>query len=318
MKAFACAALAALAACSFSPAENSTLGSDQSRLQPASSSANDLLYASDWKKGEIFVFTYPAGTLVGKIPDDRAPLGLCSDSNGDVWVTDNAATSGQIVEYAHGGTTPIATLDDPQANPRGCAVNPLTGDLAVANALPGNVVIFANASGSALSYSAGVSYPFSCAYDALGNLYVDGYRLHNHAKFALSELRSGASEFIDVGMESKLGLPGNIQWDGTYLAAGEYPLSATIYRLKFAKSRPRAKLEGTVSLLGPKLMPARALQFWLQDGTLIMPFGRRRDINWIGLWTYPAGKRVAILKNFGAAELYGVTVSLAPSDLNGR
>ena len=39
----------------------------------------------------------------------------------------------QMVEYAHGGTSSIATLGDPSEYPEGCAVDPATGNLAVAN-----------------------------------------------------------------------------------------------------------------------------------------------------------------------------------------
>ena len=247
------------------------------------------------------------------IADDKGPAGLCSDAAGNVWVTDFGAASKQIVEYAHGGTTPIATLDDPNKEPRGCSINPKNGDLAIANGNPGNVVIYSHASGSPTAYTPRLSYPFSCSYDGSGNLFVDGYRLRYSAKFALSELRSGESDFVTIGVEAMLGLPGNIQWDGTYLAVGEYPLSATIYRLDIEQRRTAATLEGTVSLGG--LVPAspRGVQFSVRGGTLVMPFGTNKRVTNVGFWQYPAGGEHFVgLHGFGGGELYGVAISALP------
>src|ERR1700727_972399 len=47
---------------------------------------------------------YPARHLVGKIYDYRDPLGLCSDADGNVYVSEYAYA--EITEYAHGATSP--------------------------------------------------------------------------------------------------------------------------------------------------------------------------------------------------------------------
>jgi hypothetical protein len=39
--------------------------------------------------------------------------------------------SNEILEYAHGGTTPTATLADPTGTPSACSVDESTGSLAV-------------------------------------------------------------------------------------------------------------------------------------------------------------------------------------------
>ncbi len=307
--------LVMLCACTASPSITGNLGANSAglRIRPASGSSGDLLYVSDWQDGAIYIFSYPDGTLLNTIADDASPLGLCSDAGGNVWVTNFGAASNQIVEYAHGGTTPIATLDDPNEEPRGCSVNPKNGDLAIANGDPGNVVIYSHASGSPAAYSPGLSYPFSCSYDGSGNLFVDGYRLRYSDKFALSELRSGASGFVRIGVNATLGLPGNIQWDGTYLAVGDYPLSATIYRLAIEQRRTAATLEGTVALEGPTPASPRGVQFLIRGSTLVMPFGTNKRVTNVGFWQYPAGgDRFVGLHGFGGSELYGVAVSALP------
>ncbi|HEX3370694.1 MAG TPA: hypothetical protein VHS56_14035, partial [Candidatus Cybelea sp.] len=84
--------------------------------------SDDLLYVASGE--QISVYTYPGGRLVGNI--GGAVGALCSDAAGDVFVVGY-----EILEYAHGVTQPIATLDDYYNNPHGCAVDPTTGNLAV-------------------------------------------------------------------------------------------------------------------------------------------------------------------------------------------
>lgn len=47
------------------------------------------------------------GTLTGFV----RPQGECVDNAGDVFTADNGASN--IADYAHGGTSPIAVLNDP-------------------------------------------------------------------------------------------------------------------------------------------------------------------------------------------------------------
>ena len=88
--------------------------------------SEDLIYTG---REPIYVLSFPALKLVGTI-DTRAGLGMCSNKNGDVFMT---YPPGTIVEYAHGGTQPIATLYLPGFYETwGCGVDPTSGDLAVA------------------------------------------------------------------------------------------------------------------------------------------------------------------------------------------
>lgn len=287
----------------------------QGRALPATSSGSALLYASDWKAGEIFVFTYPAGTLVQTIADDEYPLGLCSDAGGNVWVMNFNGGYDQVVEFAHGGSTPIRMLDDPNSEPRGCSVDPLTGDLAVVNSEPPTVVVYPpNTTGQPQTYAAGIDYPFACAYDAKGDLFVDGYRLKGGDHFGLAELPYGGARFVRVAVMATVGLPGNIQWDGSDLAVGDFTSPGAIYRLKIEQRKKIATLAGTITLDGPDRQPPEGVEFWLDDGTAIMPFGTEKNINKIGFWSYPeGGYATGQLLRFGGEELYGVTVSALPS-----
>lgn len=133
-------------------------------LQRATS--GDLVYASEKVSAygsAVYVYSYPGGELVGELtdfPSGYYPQGLCTDSSGDVFVTTNqnlkSESQSNIYEYAHGGTSPLATLSDP-GWALGCAVDPTTGDLAVANASTagggsGDVAIYQNARGNPAVY----------------------------------------------------------------------------------------------------------------------------------------------------------------------
>ena len=70
-----------------------------------------------------------------QLSDSNSPYGECVDKAGDVFVADFGGNTGTpaILEYAHGGTKPIATLSDPGYYPESCSIDPTTGNLAVTN-----------------------------------------------------------------------------------------------------------------------------------------------------------------------------------------
>src|ERR1700729_644904 len=59
---------------------------DSSWMSPEAKS-HDLLYVVSGSN--VDVFTYPGGTLVGTLTGFEYPLGLCSDSNGNVWIAND-------------------------------------------------------------------------------------------------------------------------------------------------------------------------------------------------------------------------------------
>ena len=105
--------------------------SNRSSSWMATGTANEtLLYISDIGAETVDVFTYPKGAMVGALTGFEEPNGECVDAKGNVWIADTYAL--EIVEYAHGGTKPIAKLSD--ANyPVSCSIDPTTNDLAATN-----------------------------------------------------------------------------------------------------------------------------------------------------------------------------------------
>lgn len=182
----------------------------------------DLLYIADAGTGDVDVYSYPATKLEGKLTG-FTPHGLCTDTTGDVFVTNGSAA--EILEYAHGGTKPIRTLSDPGYFPHNCAVDPTTGNLAVTS-LPlgggsGAIAIYRHATGKPKLYMPSfLWFSYFAGYDAKGNLFVDG-TTHYNTIFALAELRAGRKVFTPLTTSHAFALPGAIQWIGKTLVVGD-------------------------------------------------------------------------------------------------
>jgi DNA-binding beta-propeller fold protein YncE len=269
--------------------------------------SQDLLYVVRGSLGGASVYTYPKGKPVGNITGISAPNGICTDVAGNVFVV--GTNSQQIYEYAHGGSTPIATLDDSGNYPQGCAVDPSSGTLAVAGGFPttANVAIYKNASGTPMVYATPEAGTFIyCTYDDNGNLFMPGGEMF--------ELPKGSSSFLHFfvsGVEED-GQPG-IQWDGTYIAMQE-----TGVRRKSPLNIYQIQISGSTGVLVDTLTltnrsnnsPFRGAQFWIGNGTLVSPEAPNKNV---GLWHYPKGGKAyrTIKVNEVGGDLMAVTVSLA-------
>jgi hypothetical protein len=218
--------------------------------------AKKLLYISDWSSNDVYVFNYPAFKSKGALTGFDEPYGQCVDSDGDVWIANFEGSS--VVKYAHGGTSPIATLATDGA-PIGCAVSS-TGDLAVANFAtasgPGDIQIFTDGSGTPATYSnASSCYNlWPPGYDNRGNLYVEsqpnGANPTTGAN-VVCEIPSGGTSLVPVSFNQIINFPGSIMWDGEYLAVTDQDYGATgstaIYQAAPSGSGTLT-LEGTTDL----------------------------------------------------------------------
>ncbi len=274
--------------------------------------SEDLLYVSD-SDGVVDVFSYPAGKLVGVLKGFASPAGLCSDPDGNVFVTDQ--NNLRVLKYRHGGKKSIATLNDFGHFPFGCAVDPGTKNVAVANYTnqlsvggPGSISVFDGGKGVPHSYqdAAFNAYLF-CSYDNQGNLFVDGADSGSyHTLFA--ELAKGSSTLNSVTLNQTIGFPGGVQWDGKYMAVQD-AASHTIYR--FSLSGSSGTSMGTVHIKGDK--STLLAQFWIDGNTVLMPWSTNpRLARSVGFWPYTkGGNKTQSFTVAHATELVGVTVSLA-------
>ncbi|MFY9738170.1 MAG: hypothetical protein WAK11_03870 [Candidatus Cybelea sp.] len=257
--------------------------------QPASGSSGDLLYVApgDFRftsrknrasGGVVAYYTYPAGKLVGTL--STGGRGLCSDSRGNVFVVND----GGILEFAHGGTSPINILGNSDYSYESCSVDPGTGNLAVTFG-SGNVAgiaIFKNATGNQTTYTdADFEHLYYCGYDGSGNLFADGFK--PRYPWAFAELPAGSSEFETIQLNRQIEKPGQVQWDGEYITIADEP-HQIIYRVEINGS------EATV--VGKTKFGGFSRSFfgsWIYAGTVIVPFTKKHGIGYIGFWNYPRG-----------------------------
>lgn len=215
----------------------------------------NLLYVSSYGyNGQfVYVYAYPAGTLEGTLTGFDGPQGECVDKAGNVFITNYFGhyEGNYVVEYAHGGTKPIATLwDQPYSWPDDCSYDSVTGDLAVSDAFVtsgnANVAIYKNARGKPTFYSDPNLFDlFGCAYDGSGNLFVVGD--DQHLRFALAELPKGSSTFTEIKppkVRKRYGLAA-IAWDGKHIALGNVD-DNKVYQLHI--SGAKAKVVGSTPL----------------------------------------------------------------------
>jgi hypothetical protein len=262
-----------------------------------------LLYVSDYTNSDVDVFEYPRGKRVGRLTTDLDyPQGSCTDKQGNLWITNSGKFD--IVKYAHGGKGPIGSLDDPGYYPVSCSVNPMNGDLAVANieqnahGLEGNIAIYKGATGSPAYYSDDFFYSYYfVGYDNQGNLFFDGTNAEVGAngKFEFAELPAGSAtpQTIDLTGGS-IAFPGNVQWDGKEMTVGDQS-NAVIYELS------GSAIVGSTPLTGS----SDVVQYCIHGKTVIGPDAGNATVEY---FRYPAGG-VATKKITGLAKPVAATIS---------
>jgi hypothetical protein len=259
-----------------------------------------LLYVSDTVSGDVYVFSYPKGKLQQTLTGFADPAGECVDANGDVFIANTGGYN--IVEYAHGGSSPIATLKDDGYFPVGCSVDPTTGDLAVTNfsttgSAPGDVVIYKKAKHPKRHYvDRSINQMLLCGYDSSGNLFVDGMTQSYGA--AVAELAHGGKRLRDIVLDRTIYSPGAVQWDGTHVAIGDQ-MPNTIYQFRIKNGK--ATTVGSTQLGGA----AMVFQFWIDGTRVVGPDSGAGDV---GIWSYPKGG--SALKTIGGVYVpLGAAVS---------
>jgi hypothetical protein len=274
----------------------------------------------------VEVFSYPKLTFLGTWVDYSDPYGnngttgLCSDTAGNVFALLYQGKVNEIIEFAHGGVSPINTLLDPDGIPLACSVDPMTGNLAVVNAYytnsPGVLLIYRAASGSPTTYSDPNLEFYNAGYDGKGNLFLDGKR--RSQGFGLAELASGGGSFKNINLEKALKSAGIVQWDGAYMTVSDGHVID-----RFTVKGERGTIVGSTRLRKPH-DPCGSLNCfygfspaWIQGDVVV------GDVSWcllgvpcsgnVGLWHYPRGGRpFRTISPYLTYVPSGLTVSLAP------
>jgi hypothetical protein len=282
------------------------------------SGKQNLLYFSDLSS-KVYVYSYPGRKLEGTLSDSAGPAGLCVDKSGDVFVTNR--NGGDIFEYAHGGTQPIATINDAGYVPVDCSVDLSTGDLAVTNFCeisgddcigPGNVEIFKNASGTPVSITdTAIPFFYDCSYDSRGNLFAAGNATKYESGFQLAELKNGRTTFDNISLNRVVFWPAGVLWDGKYVVVGDGDAGGN-----GTSSIHQVAVKGTQGTIVSTTHLAKAgeiAHFWIQGSTLIAPDNPPRKSGKVLFYSYPKEREptAVITGDFGIGALDGATVSLA-------
>jgi len=268
-----------------------------------SGTSGDLLYAT---LGDTVGIYSLSGKQVGELKgfDFEAVYGLCSDSQGNVWVT----YGDSLLEYARGGTIPIAQIYMPSGAAYSCAVDPTTGDIAATEYSDeggDNVVVYQGIYATPTTYTdSDLSFYAFCTYDDQGNLFVNGTR----GKYSpLAELPSGGSTLGTIKLDRKITRLGGLQWDGQYLAMGD-SLAHVVYR--FSVANGNATTQSTTHFSGWFGHFKTIEPFAIGDSLIVLTFSKRQT----GFWKWPAGgSTVRRLPVVTGAK----TISVAPSALHG-
>lgn len=330
---FALAALAVLAGCadaqvsrvpgvtSLDAARSAAATNKSAWMSPAAKKQN-LVYVSDLNGNDVLVYSYKTGLQVGQLTGFLEPAGQCVDAKGDVWITDSGDF--QVVEYAHGGSAPLKTLAT-DGNGVGCSIDPVTGNLAVANSFSsvngtGDIQIFKGASGVPTDYAdkGECDAIFPPGYDNKGNLYF----IALSSSYKLCELAAGASAIEPVTFSETIDAGGSVMWDGRHITVSAPNVNGTqktaIYQAKRNGARS-LKVVGT-TMVADSCNGADALvQQPFIVGTKNTPVNVERGKVVVGAnyscarrfdrWAYPAGGQ-PIRTGSTADEVGGNAVSL--------
>lgn len=254
------------------------------------------------------IYSYPAGKYLEWVEfyDGGGPMGnLCADHHGRIYSIESSDSSGfWILVYGGDGSGPRVIDDRPNAAPNACAVDPKTGDLAVANLARGktigNVAVFFRAQGEPKVYFAPHLFNYAnCTYDDSGDLYVDG--TDRSGAFRLVEHVAGMKGFKRITLDKSVRTAGTLQWDGNDLAIAD-ERGTSILRVSIEGNT--GHVLGVTLLRGPGGSAVRIGPFWLEGATIVASYGDRAGYP-IGYWKYPQGGEPFKLIRHGENEYAG-------------
>jgi hypothetical protein len=248
----------------------------------------------------VHVFDFDTRKTVGNLTGFNNPYGDCVDKKGDVFLTTEIKSAGAVLEYSHGGQTPINSFDT-DGHPIGCSISPISGDLAVDNGLPSggsDVEIWTHASGTPTSYvdEQDCQYLYPPGYDDKGNLFAETTNASS-----VCELAAGAQSLTAVTFEGKIGYPGSVMWDGAYITFTDqsyYGYSTAIYQAALDASGNLRVVNTTVlssqgcgaDIIQPFIVGKKNTPDNSEQGTVVVGGNQGCDSRSpVWYWRYPQG-----------------------------
>lgn len=188
-----------------------------------------LMYVGGGSSSDVNVYDYRTGEQVGTLTGFSGADAGCVDAKGDVFIVQSG---GEVLEYAHGGSKPIATYST-QSGAIGCSVD-RAGDLAVTTS---NLCVFKAGSEKATCYAppSTCKYMWPAAYDDKGNLIVQG----EYDSIAVCALPAGAKKMTRLSYNGTIYFPGAVLWDGKYITLTDQEANGA-YQTGLARARLRS------------------------------------------------------------------------------
>ncbi|HXM08084.1 MAG TPA: hypothetical protein VN936_11490, partial [Candidatus Acidoferrum sp.] len=215
----------------------------------------------------------------------------------DVWFIQGQA----LVEYPHGGTKPLRTLQDPGEYPASCAVSSKTGTLAVANIIstsdgPGSISLYEHAKGKP-AIVRGTGHFYFITYDEHDDIFGDGE--NSGYQFVLFELPSKSARIESIALKgATIEFPGDVQYTGNVLNIGDQD-DAVIYESRVKGTT--ATVTGHTPLTGAVDIVA----YSIYNNRVICPDAGSADVE---VYAYPKGGNPVKVVT-GLSEPTGVVVS---------
>ncbi|MBV8197609.1 MAG: hypothetical protein JO263_05715, partial [Candidatus Eremiobacteraeota bacterium] len=188
----------------------------KSWVSPDAKRERQLLFMSDSGREEVDIYSLPGMKLKGRLTGFYNPQGMCSDTSGNVYVTQTNV--GEIDKYSHAAVR-LARYPDNYGLPDGCAVDPATGNLAVTDFVnvasgPGEVLIFSSPSSAPkVLTNPGQYFYYFAGYGPHSSLRVSGK--DPSGNYMLS--RCSATSCTTLSLRGgTLYYPGAVQWDSTH------------------------------------------------------------------------------------------------------
>jgi hypothetical protein len=195
-----------------------------------------------------------AATQPRRLTGFDGPSGECLGTSGNVWIVKTYAS--QLIEYAHGGTTPIATLNDAGEYPPTCAVNKKNGQLAA-----GNI--------ESTSGGAGSVYIHAVGYDH-GSFFVDGGIGSGY--FSLQSFKKGTFAPITVS-GGTIAIAGGVQdADGSLTIGDQLATSGSPVIYQMSKSEA---IHGST----PLASGGGRVQYFIKGNKVICPNPNERNLD---------------------------------------
>ena len=133
-----------------------------------------------------------------------------------------------------------------------------------------------------------MAYPYFCGYDDKGNLYADGFQTTSGAIATFAELPKGKRTFKDIKLDKGIDYPGNVRWDGKYVAVGDqeygYTSSGLYESAIFQTTGEGGKVVHVIPLRGT----GDIIGFSIEGKTLIGPNAQWKNAGDVFFWNYPA------------------------------